>query len=133
MNTLLELAEQCEKATGPDRELDFWIYVRLNPGKDSDEAIQQDIDLVGIDGMHIPHAYTASIDAARTLMPSDRAIRREWLPAGSFPARCYVHKNDTMPLYDSQFSFKALGRTEALADCAAALRARAALSSTERE
>lgn len=132
MSTLLELADRCEAAMGPDRELDFWIYVRLNPGKDSDEAIQQDIDLVGIDGMYIPHAYTASIDAAMTLVPTEIVpnIRRGtwWCQVETLGPTAHVaYENGDSGIIEE--SGKA--DTPSLALCAAALRARAALTARE--
>ncbi len=69
MNSLTDLADMCERSTGPDRMIDFWIHLRLNPIKDSDEAVMLDIDKVGIEGMHNPIAYTASLDAAVSVVP----------------------------------------------------------------
>jgi hypothetical protein len=57
MNPLLELADRVEAATGPDRELDIATQriVRDKPGL--------------IYGLHACPPYTASLDAAATLVP----------------------------------------------------------------
>lgn len=65
------LIERLEKLQGPDREVDFWLSIRLpigEPTRHSDEELQADIDLVGIDGMVIDAPYTSSLDAAIALV-----------------------------------------------------------------
>lgn len=65
---LSELITRLEKLTGPDKEIDFWLSARLfDPSHETDEALQADIDLVGIDGMVIDAPFTASLDAAVAL------------------------------------------------------------------
>lgn len=55
--TLLELADAVEKAAGPDSDLDVAIAKAL----------------AGPSGNYFPRSYTASIDAARTLVPEGRS------------------------------------------------------------
>ena len=54
---LLELAERCEAAQGPDRGLDMLICTALNTGRRTDPRDPG------------PDRFTASIDAAMTLVP----------------------------------------------------------------
>lgn len=66
-----ELLSRIEQASGPDRELDFWISIRFpidEPTRHSDDELQADIDLVGIEGMVIDAPYTASLDATVALV-----------------------------------------------------------------
>jgi len=114
---VLALAARVEAATGADRELDFWISVRLGTtATDTDEAYQEDIDALGIDGMDIPHAYTASLDAALSLVPSgiDWSLTGEGNPKSYF---CGLWK------YAGEFDAVTKADTPALALTAAALRA----------
>jgi hypothetical protein len=74
MNVLLELAERCERVSGPDRELDFAIYER---------ALGRELVMLGRfpvwrwQGAQIPATqdsvppYTASLDAAMALAGDD--------------------------------------------------------------
>jgi hypothetical protein len=105
MSGLLELAERCEKAMGPDRGLDAEIYALCGR----------------IDENHLlewRHRYTSSIDAAMTLVPKGMILRR-YMATRFVPHGCEVgidyahggwvgHSDHSMPL----------------ALCAAALRAR---------
>ena len=54
---LLELAERCEAAEGPDRGLDMLICTALNTGRRTDPRDPG------------PDRFTASIDAAMSLVP----------------------------------------------------------------
>lgn len=66
--SIADIIERLGKAEGPDRELDFWISARVfDPCDYSDEELQADIDLVGIEGMVIDAPFTASLDAAVAL------------------------------------------------------------------
>jgi hypothetical protein len=56
-SNLLELAARCEKATGLDREMEIAIAVALEVGGKADVPINTP-------------SFTASIDAALTLVPS---------------------------------------------------------------
>ena len=117
MTDLSELIARIEAASGPDRELDFWISVRVEGTRYTDAELQADIDLVGIEGMHIPFAYTASIDAALTLVPEG------YFPTIDFVAcRCWIR--DAQGFDMPHGCAYGCGATPALALCAAALRAR---------
>lgn len=130
MTTLLELAERCEKASGPDRLLDAEILIALErptyrhmqpedavtfpdtyePGK-----IVERVD----GGWYAAKDYTGSIDDAATLVPDrfmwtmDSWSRSQW-SAGIWRHRGWIVTSDV----DRQ------SRSPALALCAAALRAR---------
>jgi len=115
---LLALAARVEAATGADRELDFWISVRLGTtATDTDEAYQEDIDALGIDGMDIPHAYTASLDAALSLVPSGWVCTHAYFNDQRAVFN-FTKWRDGNPMYASGVAL-----TPALALTAAALRA----------
>lgn len=103
--TLTELADRCERAVGPDRELDQDIH----------EIV---VIRSALSGTIYPYSkkYTASIDAAMTLVPD------QWnVSLRGFGQSWNVVMNDmkTGPMQQS-FSHAS---TPALAICAAALRA----------
>jgi hypothetical protein len=97
--TLLELAERCEKATGPDVDLDL----------DISEATGGWKALATWKGV----SYTASLDAAMTLVPDGQNFNLFWR-AEEGAGFAGVDGSSTK------------AATPALALCAAALRARAA-------
>lgn len=75
-NEIESLLERLEKATGPDRELDYTIAEWLNPWLvecdyrrlDGDNGWQTETPLVkGANNVAPASAYTASLDAARSL------------------------------------------------------------------
>jgi len=130
MTALLELAERCEKAIWPDRELDAAIGYAVAPEKAS---------------IHYRPVYTASIDAAMTLVPEDFILgnlrqrtryeladalqnsvdereHREWT--------AYIHPqtNERTFRIGPRHFHHGDAATPALALCAAALRARTAPS-----
>ena len=120
---LLELAERCEAASGPDVVLAQDI---------ADYA--ESIGLLSI-GMRIPD-YTASLDAAMTLVPEGFVVKLEAWPAhGDTPAKASIELwgtsekrwgRDLIWGHGSEdVTAKADASTPALALCAAALRARA--------
>lgn len=137
-----KLAERCEAATGPDRVIDGLVHVAANPdtpwiighepGRFPRKAIYGTLSdfrdaLLGENGADFADAinapaYTASIDAAMTLVPEGVNIG------------LHIDHNGC----DCAWSSRAIGwqprvvpgNTPALALCAAALRARAALSTT---
>lgn len=117
MTDLLALAERCEQATGPDRELDARIEAAL---------AEADFDALANDGVHVRDwnapAYTASIDAAMSLVPEGREWRVRWceLPDGTWASIARIGENGC--------GLNTSAATPALALCAAALRARATLS-----
>jgi hypothetical protein len=98
---LIELAKDCEAATGPDREIDTLIGYAVDlPTEDA----------------QLPH-YTASLDAALTL--SDNFLRGLSLhqrPNPDMGGRDWIA---------SAAPYRAAARSWPLAVCAAALRARA--------
>lgn len=66
---MTDILKRLKGATGPDMELDFWISARAwDPSHHTDEELQADIDLVGIEGMVIDMPFTSSIDAALALV-----------------------------------------------------------------
>ena len=115
--TLLELAERCEAATGPDAALDREIWLKAVADKEQRFLVEVGRDAHGdkeanfrTDWMADGARYTASIDAALTLVPEGSSwmlIRHSegftLAKAGSDPCK---------------------GATPALALCAASLRAR---------
>lgn len=119
--TLLELAERCEAATGPDRELDRAIFewLTLVDGFVPDRAHQS----------YPQYAYTASLDAAMTLVPEG------WEPLidGVSKDRAAAWIVELYAINDSPPFRHGSANTGALALCAAALRARAALSKQSEE
>ncbi len=109
--TLLALAERCEQAAGPDKELDFTIdNFMLKHGPEADRIRNPRYVL----------PYTTSLDAAVTLVPEGW---RWWVNSSPF-GRCWLVANDQIA--DKAQSEKCA--TPALALCAAALRARATMS-----
>lgn len=120
MTDLLELAARAESATGPDRELDVAIHIALDvPNGNRAENVSK----LGPFGP----AYTASIDAAMSLVPEGA-----WLELKG--PRRYLHIPTSSPNFWSAYlaSFNhegdrmRWGATPALAIVASALRARAA-------
>lgn len=121
---LLALAERCEAATGPDRALDAAIFATLFP-KELDNPKhyarfgginRADLNYLNDVGVKL---YTASIDAALTLVPDGWNGRLGWCRGAGYAE-----------LFDVAAG-EAKGETHAaatlpLAICAAALRARAA-------
>jgi hypothetical protein len=114
---LLNLAERCEQATGQSAAIDIAIY-----------------DAVGHQGVGTYPRYTASLDAAMTLVPE------------GWPSRCFgtndderafaaLAGNDAHMMAEDwdEFYVEADAATPALALCAAALRARAAMEGQGRE
>jgi hypothetical protein len=120
---IIALAERCEKATGPDRELDAQIWVAVTPactrrelrgihkatGKEQiiDETREPDGRLI------IVPAVTASLDAAMTLVP-------EGWGYSICPTSALLTRST------SDHGVMARAATPALALTAAALRAKAA-------
>jgi hypothetical protein len=118
MSELLKLAKRCEKATGPDRELDAMIAETIGEkhGRETGWCNSENDDYYVID--ECAALYTASLDAAMTLVPEG------W---GQFDV------DATAPELGIDWTLHGPERREAkgtaaapaLALCAAALRARA--------
>ena len=105
--TLLALADRCEQAAGPDREMDFAIAAGVG-WPDSPNLHQH------------ARRYTESLDAAVMLVPEGH----EWLRKNEICMTVYRVPDN---LKEWARHIDARGATPALALCAAALRARAAM------
>jgi hypothetical protein len=107
-----DLAERVEAAMGPDRELDFAIYQMLNPPKAANaEPIKPKHRYLYVE------PYTASLDAAMTLVPEGASI--DLRTGQTFSgAIAMMHPTRMRPTITCRAA------TPALALCAAALRAR---------
>jgi len=140
--TLLALAERCEQAAGPDRELDVEIAFACGIvthrrgdcfyGKNrycSVMVLEYDYDDTEYRAPELP-SYTISLDAAIALVPVEmpRNLRpgKWWWMLETWPDECrasvHYENGDSAILEES-----AKSATSALALCAAALRARAAM------
>jgi hypothetical protein len=109
VSALLELAERCEAATGANKMLDEAIYVTLAIVPSRADAF-----------VYPFYAYTASVDAALTLVPEGYG-----LGCGNMnPSNCRFNAWVMPPPYNLGADIRT-GETLALAICAAALRARA--------
>lgn len=133
MSGLLKLAERCEAATGPslalDRDIALLIYTgaRLVPGNDSRVSVW---DGNGRTQLTVK-PYTASLDVAMTLVPdgapwslNDPANADGSRSVFGYASRCHAFVVGGPNPHD-------YGATPALALCAAALRARDALTNSE--
>jgi hypothetical protein len=107
---MLELAERCEKATGPDRELSKQIHAVV------EGRTYHHLETASYRNPPAPH-FTASLDAAMTLVP-EGASRFIFVRVGGRWG-CYI--DDERGIIGSCDD----AATAALALCAAALRARA--------
>lgn len=120
---LLKLAERCEKATGPDREIDGDIQIEIDPLCHSVTAA----DIFSESGHYVGRllAYTASLDAAMTLVPEGFEFA---VGSGRRAAMSETMKRPWGNVFapDDIGSPADNAATPALALCAAALRARAA-------
>lgn len=128
-NTLLKLAEQCEQATGPDRELDAAISEAL--GNCLHTPVVQEVswsdgtkDLVPVctkcgakNAYQEWHRFTASLDSAMTLVPEEYDF---YVADDKHGVHACV--NAKPPISGGSLN----AATPALALCAAALRAKAA-------
>lgn len=112
----IELAERCERAAGPDREIDMEIYRSL------DHAIEQSWPHWNKEQQDmVTPEYTASLDAALTLVPP-----WSWRVGNLASGRAFADLGTQKSLQCIE------GATPALALCAAALRARATMNTEER-
>jgi hypothetical protein len=106
-DTLEELALRCEQATGPDRESDVAIYDALfTKAGDFDTA-------------YVAKCYTASLDAAMSLVPEGQDFRVQRFNGGCRAVAWIAARNVG---YDGEHP-----ASPALALCAASLRARSAM------
>lgn len=118
MTDMNELAAKVESADGPDRVLDYLIFAATLPPNYAYLWDPADSN----------HRYTASLDAAMTLVPEGWA----WMVGCAAGVRFCA---TIMPTDESGIEADAIdmfAATPALALCAAALRSRALASSVER-
>lgn len=117
MSEMIELAERCEKATGPDRDLDGLIYRSIDPVIEQCwphwDRLQRE---------QIVPRYSESIDAAATLLAPGVHVSAQFdMPdEGSDTAASIVLS------YGEERLGSGLAATPALALCVAALRAKSA-------
>ena len=128
---LLGLAERVEALTGPDREVDAEIAVAVSgdkgawvvgPSPQSVFAHQPGWYRTSDDKSHQAPPFTASLDAAMSLVPKDRRVSIVQLPDGAWGAAMLVlepSQADPCLIQDA--------KSAALALTAAALRALAAI------
>lgn len=121
MSDLLKLAERCEAATGPDRELDGAVHTAVTgfePRRGGIGWPDNALVVPGFPGWVPLPAYTASIDAAMSLVPSGMEFGcgskddsgSAWAWVGKFHGPLNIEEGEPT--------------SAALALCAAALRAR---------
>jgi hypothetical protein len=119
MSALLELAERCEAATGPDREIDAAICRATKVCVEQPDGSWMRYLTDGYCHSMHPLNVTASIDAALTLVPEGRGYiyKRHGIKSA---IRAQIESGDRTTFVQGDAA------TLALAICAAALRARAA-------
>jgi hypothetical protein len=125
---LLELAERCESATGPDRNLNCAIFATVHPEKFEGSAelyarvdwTRNIADWGWLRDLGMP-AYTASIDAAMTLVPEIKN-RIVSTTEGLGHSVAYVRNGSITNPDVVEYSGSA--KSTPLAICAAALRSR---------
>jgi len=130
---LLELAARCEKAEGPDRRLDAGLHqargYTLRDGKPNERYAKtrrwvspEGIDCGWLEGTNreYPPRYTASVDAALTLVAGTGVLITLSEIKGDGMPMCVVGNPETAEL------FEAVANTMPLALVAAALRSHAA-------
>jgi hypothetical protein len=125
VSALLELAERCEQATGPDRYLDASIQalaVLAEHPEPDDEALCLQV-VRGPFADEIP-SFTASLDAAMALVPDGWGSKAQQLGHPTFW---------TLVAPGTGHETIGCGSNFALALCAAALRARAAIAMEARQ
>jgi hypothetical protein len=126
------LAQRCEQATGPDRELDAAIWLLCVPGATRMQwsyvhiatertcEIDETRDATG--RLIIVPAYSASLDAARQIDTSALIVFASDIGADGLPMVKVANNTSTSPVVEHT----GIARTLELAWCAASLRARAA-------
>jgi hypothetical protein len=127
---LLALAERCEKAEGPDRELDAAIapltgLTVVDEGHPIGRMCYDDIGAA-----HLMPRYTASLDAAMTLVPESWGWMVSQPNAKALSSGLLKERTPVMGevQYGCDQRYAVAAATPALALCAAALRARAAIA-----
>jgi hypothetical protein len=124
---LLALAERCEKAGAPDRELDGAIFEAVNGASAYRETTPYTMNALPVRKLipGIPD-FTASIDAAMTLVPDGWTVDLRIFAADK--ANCSIQRwvDHKQQFFMDWTGDKHTVRPPALAICAAALRARTA-------
>jgi hypothetical protein len=124
-DTLNDLAERCERATGPDRELDAAIFcafphagVRSCTPAKKPGAVTALYEIGGYAAFQSP-LYTASLDAAMTLVPEGwhKAFNSQVGGAWVWPSGA-----EYLDAINDPRATRGTAATPALALCAAALR-----------
>jgi hypothetical protein len=142
--TLAALAEKVERLTEPSREVDAWIHVTIHGNRIThprlpvgytmkDQGTASNNNRMALSGFLHPHrgpapTYTASIDAARTLLLPHHSFELLYSAAGEGAMR-YAHVWDwrrSPAARDPGNKWEGRGKTLEGAFVAAALRARAA-------
>ena len=132
-DTLIALAIRCETATGPDHKLDAEIALAAGWAREYDDwwwsphivaqarKAKRSKWGLGVAPLPVPPTFTAGLDAALTLVPAGH----EWLRKSTHTMTVFrVPKDPCLWVHHNDCN----GATPALALCAAALRARAALA-----
>lgn len=133
-DALLALAERCEKASGPDDVLDADIFQAMRPELASDpwkrvtypngkHPFFVDDSDPGMMGIASPPRFTASLDAALTLVPKGHKWTLHSADDRDTPCAYCVPDMGRLPW--PVWVNDVHAATPALALCAAALRARA--------
>lgn len=121
MTILLELAERVEAASGPDRELDVATHEAIGAPFVMEYWTEADTEPTR-NLSHVPR-YTASLDAALTLVPEEWHTGAYHQGPSGKPHHWILR---TIADGDQRYTeVDAKASTSALALCAAALRARA--------
>ncbi|CAB4188005.1 hypothetical protein UFOVP1169_41 [uncultured Caudovirales phage] len=107
------LIARCESAVGPDVGLDIQIFRAVNPTKPTHSEST---------GEYLGRPYTASIDAALTLVPEEWRVEHigEQLSGGRWDVELHWRE------YSMEDCIQSEGSTAALALCIAALKGRLA-------
>jgi hypothetical protein len=136
VSDLLTLVERCEKAAGPDRELDCLIFesqhLLLMPNHRGTIDGEPTGEYFSQDGHQLPERaplYTGSIDAAMALVPEGYWTALDHFCMSDIPGktkwRTFLNRHFEIGDRDYLQKSLAVALTPALALCAAALRARA--------
>jgi hypothetical protein len=115
MTTLSELAERCEKATGPDEALDFAIW----------DAVGRPAEYLVRDLKLDPPDYTCSLDAAWMLVPEGWGVSLSTPGLFHGTPQARLKHPERNPFGEGE-AMRGSAATPALAICAGALRARTA-------
>src|SRR5574337_136324 len=119
MNAIIEVAQRCEKASGPDRQLDVYIVFALYPDIGAYQPHCAGEEPIFWDAPYRKQPcpkFTASFDDAITLIPAAHDWILEHVNGGMTIGARVGHNDPDKTSW---------GDTAVLALCAAALRARA--------